>query len=254
MDTETKPDGKLNDRDSAIAALVDSYYDLQDVRIRCANRLRAALRDERLDPARVQMLHEGLAEALKAQERRIVRLCLSYLKNEPVWNDWLKGVRGIGPVLAAGLLAHVGYCERSPTVSALWAYAGQHVVNGEAPKRKRGEKANWNASLRVLVWKIGQSFVKVGDGYRALYLAEKARLRKLHPELAPYDPPRKRRDGGPLLRFTDGHVAAMAERKARKLFLSHYWDVARRIKGLPVREPYVLEQMGHTTRVPVILR
>ena len=32
-----------------------------------------------------------------------------------------------------------------------------------------------------------------------------------------------------------------------KIFLQHYWIVSRMVEGLPTREPYVQEKLGHTT-------
>lgn len=244
--------------DSAkVRVLVEVYYDVQAVRLGAQNRIRAAGRNGLGEDAE-QVLLDWLDERMERQESELKAMVLKEIRGEPLWKDWLKGVKGIGPCIAGGMIAWLGDCSRFDTVSKLWAYCGLHVVDGHAPKRAVGQKANWNATLRTLAWKAGKSFVMVGKGYRQVYDAEKARLRVLHPEGVPFDPPRftKPRDGEEkreLLQFSDGHVDAMARRKTVKLFFSHYWEQARTGAGLPIRDPYVLEQMGHTTKIPVIM-
>jgi hypothetical protein len=236
-----------------VRLLVEVYYDVQQVRVGAQNRVRAAA-TRGLAPESEQVLLDWLDSRMEKQERELKAMVLAQIKAEPIWEDWLKGVKGIGPCIAGGLMAWAGDCSRFDTVSKLWAYSGQHVVDGAAPRRKAGQKANWNPTMRTLCWKAGKSFVMVGDGYRAIYDAEKARLRVIHPVPVEYDPPRKTKAGEPLRMYSDGHVDAMARRKTVKLFLSHYWEKARTLAGLPVREPYALEQMGHTTRVAVVTK
>ena len=237
----------------AVRALVEVYYDVQKTRIAAEHRIRKA-GEHGLSEASVEALMDWVGERMDKQEAELKAMVLKQIRDEPLWKEWLEGVKGVGPCIAGGLMAWVGDCSRFDTVSKLWAFAGMHVVDGEAPRRKRGEKANWNATLRTLCWKAGQSFVRVGDGYRDLYLQEKARLRILHPEPIPFDPPRKKKDGTALLQYSDGHVDAMARRKVVKVFLGHYWEAARKQAGLPTREVYVIEHLGHTTPIPVVMR
>lgn len=57
-----------------------------------------------------------------------------------------------------------------PTVSKLWRYMGMSVDDGQAPKRRKGEKLNYSPRGRVLCHLMGEGIVKVGRGpYRALY-------------------------------------------------------------------------------------
>jgi len=46
--------------------------------------------------------------------------------------------------------------------------------------------------------------------------------------------------------WTKAHIDVAARRKMVKMFLSHLWVEWRRAAGLPVREPYVAEKLGHT--------
>jgi len=244
----------------AVRALVEVYYDVQKTRIAAQHRIRKA-GEHGLSEASVELLMDWVNERMEKQETELKAMVLKQINDEPLWKEWLEGVKGVGPCIAGGLMAWVGDCSRFDTISKLWAYCGMHVVDGEAPRRKRGERANWNGTLRTLCWKAGQSFVRVGEGYRDLYLQEKARLRLLHAEPIPFDPPRLKKlkpgeeaPAGEIMRFSDGHIDAMARRHTAKIFLAHYWQRARELAGLPIRAAYVVEHLGHTTPIPVVER
>ena len=237
---------------STVRILVETYYDVQSVRMQMQNRIRAAMQRGELSEAGAKVLQDWLDEHAAKQESSLKCMVQKQIKDEPLWTGWLEGVSGVGPCIGGGLMAWLGDCSKFDTVSKAWAYSGMHVVDGQAPKRARGEKANWNPTMRTLCWKAGKSFVMVGNGYRAIYDAEKARLRGLYPEPVEHDPPRKKKDGTPLLKFSDGHVDAMARRKTVKVFLAHYWQRAREMAGLPTRAVYCVEHLGHTTQIPVV--
>ena len=237
---------------SRLRALVGVYYDVQEVRISADHRIRKA-GEHGLTEDGVAALMDWVDTRMEKQETELKTMVMREIRDEQIWTEWLVGVKGVGPCITGGLLAWVGYCETFETVSKVWKFCGMDVKDGIAPRRQRGVKLTFNPALRTLCWKAGESFVKQGDGYRDLYLAEKTRLHGLYPEPAPYDPPRLKKDKSPLLRHTDGHLHAMAKRKVVKVFLSHYWQTARRMRDLPIREVYALEQLGHTTPIPVVM-
>lgn len=156
-------------------ALVDAYYRIQDNRKRTENQDAALERDEKPHDLIAWMF--GQYEVFEQQVKRALD---KYSGSHPV-GVWARDQVGIGPVLAAGLLAHIDI-TRSNTVGKLWAFAGLD------PTRtwERGEKRPWNAALKVLCWKIGEAFVKTstrdGSYYGALYaqrkLAEISRNRR----------------------------------------------------------------------------
>lgn len=125
------------------------------------------------------------------------------------------------------------------TISKLWAFFGEAVIDGAGQRRKKGEKSNWNAGAKVLAWKIGESFQKVGKSYRTLYENYKARITALHPE------PQKI-EGTKRTAYSKMHLNNMAKRYASKMFIAHTWLFWREFAGLPIREPYPLEH-GHTS-------
>lgn len=136
------------------------------------------------------------------------------------------------------------------TVSKYWAWWGLHVKDGKAPKRSRGDRINWNSALRTLAWKIGKQFVLQGEHYRKVYDEYKERVSATrlpvgictqYQECLAKMKKRKK----PACK---GHVDAMARRYAVKMFLSHLWEKWRELEGLPVRAPYVIDKLGHTTK------
>ena len=86
-------------------------------------------------------------------EGQIKRALEKYVDNHPV-GSWLTSIHGIGPVIAAGLLAHIDIA-RAPTVGHIWRFAGLDPTTKWEKKTRRP----WNAALKVLTWKAGESFV-----------------------------------------------------------------------------------------------
>jgi len=96
----------------------------------------------------------------------------------PIYN-WLKSIKGISHLLSAQLIAYIDI-DKFDKVSSLWHYVGMHVVGGTAPKRKRGSKIDWNPQLRMICYKISDSFIKQRTPkYRSIYDKEKKRQLKL---------------------------------------------------------------------------
>jgi len=84
----------------------------------------------------------------------------------PIW-DWLVGIKGIGPNLAAKLLALIDYPAPFPgsypghcaTISKLRRYAGYAVINGEIDKLSKGKRSVFNKDLKCLLWFIAHEFI-----------------------------------------------------------------------------------------------
>ena len=129
---------------------------------------------------------------------------------------YLKGVKGIGPILGGALVALIDI-EKAQHASSVWKYAG--LAPGQ--KRTKGQKIDYNPSLKVACWKIGEAFVKTKGTYRGIYDTSKLYYQHKYPE------------------YTKGHIHAMSKRRAVKLFLSDFWAAWREHEGLPVSEPFV---------------
>jgi hypothetical protein len=162
--------------------LVDAYYIMQKDRMAADARIR-----EMKQTGEPHAILDWLADNNRIMEGQIKRALHRYAETHLV-GDWLLATRGIGPVIAAGLLAHIDI-ERAKSPSAIWRYAGLDPT----VKWGKGQKRPWNADLKRLCWIIGESFVKSGgDGpYRTIYAERK--------ELYTAKKPRRRihRDRGP---------------------------------------------------------
>jgi hypothetical protein len=242
----------LNLKAHEIGEMVELYYDVQHLRIAHANK-------ERTEPP------SELAQWLDFWDHVGETVINGALKrwlegpDSPGEAKWAYGQIGIGPVLAAGLAAHIDV-TRADSVSAVWKFAG--LAPGYDRKVK-GTKLPYNARLKTLCWKLGESFCKVsnkeGATYGHLYAEFKAQEIKrnesgLYVEAAQRElsakkfktddsVTKKRLLAGML---SDGHLHSRAKRRAVKLFLSHYYVEGRKARGLSVREPYAIGILNHS--------
>jgi len=148
--------------------LVDTYYQMQEYRISSDNQVRSMATDG--EP------HETLSffgDQMRALEGQIKTVLKDWVETEPSdLGKWAISITGIGPVIAAGLLAHIDI-EKANTAGQIWRFAGLDPTS----VWNKGEKRPWNASLKVICWKAGESFVKVSgnekDVYGKYYIARK---------------------------------------------------------------------------------
>ncbi len=273
--------------------IANAYYDFQNTRISAMNQIRDVIRktsegiefneveekkekkdykkkytDNELLSKWNQLLIDGeitqksydyllecwkMVKETKNLEGKYKRAMLKFVKDVPIYKEWLSKIRGIGPVLSANLIKEFGDCSQYGTVSKLWAYTGNHVVDGIAPKREKGKRLSYSPRLRTLTWKLSDSLLKQNKGfYRKIYDDEKKKqLRKtyelgyLHEKY-----PQKRKSGKDIYPESAttlilGHAHNRALRKMRKIFLAHYWHVARELAGLKTEQTYVEGVLGH---------
>ena len=233
---------------------VDLYYQIQEFRKAAANQVRALLGDKKP----VNLLGWTLT-SMETVEKEIKQGLEIYTEHEPTgMGAWAKSICGIGPVLSAGLLAHIEI-KKAPTVGHIWRFAGLDPTS----EWKKGQKRPWNAALKVLTWKIGESFVKVSgnraDIYGKIWLERKAHetakndnyefreqadnalaRRKIGKETEAYK-------AYSIGKLPPAHIHARAKRYAVKLFLSHWWEEAyRRHFGKAPPLPYPIAMLGHS--------
>jgi hypothetical protein len=234
-----------------IGEMVELYYDSQHIRIQHANK-------ERTEPP--SELAEWLEFWTHAGETVIQGALKRWVESDdsPAEAKWAYDQIGIGPVLASGLAAHIDV-TKADSISAVWKFAGQ------APgfdRKVKGTKLPYNARLKTLCWKLGESFVKVSGKEGAIYgrlyaefKAEEIRRNEagLYKEAAARElaakkfkaedsVTKKRLKEGKL---SDAHLHARAKRRAVKIFLAHYYMEGRKARGLTVREPYATTILGH---------
>lgn len=220
---------KSLDRDSAMR-LVELYYRLQEHRIALGNQMSSLTKEDR--PAEVVGYYYDQIGTL---EKKLPTLLGNWGKLQP-GGDWALSQKGIGPVLVAALSAHINI-ERCNTAGKIWRFAGLDP----SVKWGKGQKRPYNARLKVICWKIGDSFVKVSGRDNAFYgqlyrqrkeyevarnesggnaacAAETLEIRNIK------DPPTLKTYQAGLL--PAGRVDLRARRWVVKLFLSHYQRVA----------------------------
>jgi hypothetical protein len=141
-----------------IADVVELYYDAQELRIKHANRERTE------GPGQ---LVSWLAYWLELGEKIIAGKLQGWVESSksPPETKWAYGQTGIGPVIAAGLAAHIDV-TKADSISAVWKFAG--LAPG-FDHRVKGQKLPYNSRLKVLTWKAGESFVKVSGKDSATY-------------------------------------------------------------------------------------
>lgn len=227
--------------------LVDSYYAMQAGRIRANNQIRALTQSG--EP------HESIAwlsTESRVLEEGVKRTLDAYSANHPVGKR-MRTVVGVGPVIAAGLLAHIDI-TRAPTAGAIWRYAGLDPTS----EWKKGEKRPHNASLKTLCWKLGESFVKVCNHKDAVYgklYQERKEAELVKNEAGAFaDQAAAKLEKFKIGKTTDAykaysigklppaHIHARAKRVAVKMFLSHLHQVWYEVEfGKKAPVPYVFE-------------
>lgn len=266
--------------------LVDIYYQMQSNRIRAAGQIRA------IDKSGGDKPHATLDWVLTQSEllETSIRSVLGEFAQAHVVGKWSQSICGIGAVISAGLIANIGmrfwkcaiadgknkpctatephgpacHEETVNTASRVWRYAGLDPTL----TWQKGQKRPWNASLKTLCWKIGQSFVKVSnndsDFYGKLYkqrksleierneagqFAEQASRILTEKKIGKETDAYKAYSQGKL---PPAHIQQRAERYAVKLFLSHWHQVAffAEFNALPPK-PYALSILGHADEIQV---
>lgn len=203
---------------------IDHYYQVQRHRVAMTLQIKQRERDEKESTAlieykeRMHDIEKGIAKYLKG------------VLNEHPMGEWLVGVKGIGPVLGAALVSFINI-ERAQHASSVWKFCGQAVdpETGRSDRRKKGVKCDYSPFMKTICWKIGESFVKTKGKYRGVYDTSREFYRRKFPE-------RIEVDG--KVKYNDGHIHAMAKRRAVKQFLSDFWVEWREVEGLPVSEPF----------------
>jgi len=262
--------------------LVNSYYTVQKDRIRAGNQVKSL--EKRGEPCH---LLKWLHEQFMLLEKQIALALDRYSKSHPV-GQWMRNIKGVGPVISAGLLAHLDI-EKAPTAGHFFSFAG---LNPQA-EWKPGERRPWNARLKTLCWKLGESFVKTAnrDGSiygplyaqrkkeeweknlrgeyveKAAYYLNKFKFRQtteaykwLSGQVCPQDaekfikgeitklPDKPSGPGVPML--PPGHIHERAKRWAVKIFLSNLHEVWYEwYYKKPAPAPYPLAYLGHAHKI-----
>lgn len=238
--------------DAEARFLVDAYYMMQDARIRAAHRERTL--NESGEPA---LLITWLLDRNFDLEKQVKVALGNYAKHHQI-GRWLLSIKGIGPVIASGLMAHIDI-HRAKYAGHIWSFAGLNP----GKEWKKGQKRPWNAALKTLcAYKLGESFVKVSNHEDSLY-GQFYRTRKREYEKANENGEYEEQAREILAakkfsksteaykalskgRLPQAQVHARARRVAVKLFISHFFERWYELvfNEIPPR-PYAIAILDH---------
>lgn len=187
---------------------------------------------------------------IESSETRGFNSLEKLLDDFPIYTEFLKDVRGVGPAMAAIIISEIDI-TKAEYPSSIHKYAGLDVVNGEGRSRKKhhleestyidkeGKEQTkmgitFNPFLKTkLVGVLGTSFLRSASEYRDYYDNYKNRLENAlaHKEK------------------TKGHRHNMAMRYMIKRFLIDLYVNWRTLEGLPVAKEYSEAKLGIVHKV-----
>lgn len=217
---------------------------------------------------------------LEQQETRQFNQLINTLEKIPIYTEYLAGVRGIGPALAAVLITYFDPVK-ARHVSSFWKYAGLDVGPDGAGRSRRAEHLvereytdkNGNLATRLsttynpwlkmkLLGALGPSFLRLGSPWREQFDNYKHRIlsnpNKQKVTLAEWkkiftdnkklvaESSLSEENMGIMMRqlWSPGRVKNAALRYMVKQFLMDFWIKWRTLEGLPVSEPYAVAVLG----------
>ena len=268
----------------AVRAFVKARMDFQHMRKAMSNRIgkKADGTNQDITDGRSFMADDveafkSYAEAAKKQEAKIARDLEKALKRFPIYNDFLSTVKGVGPISAGWIIGNFNI-DVATTVSKMWQYAGLNPGNVRGKKRiskskhkgepifrevegKDGNKElivltdemvkgdrptpgfvlPYNKPLRTaLVGVMADGFIKAQSPYcLEFYYPYKNRLEQKEASVTHL------KKDVPWMDVSKGHRDRAAKRYMIKMFIKDLYVAWRTIEGLPVREPYQVEYLGH---------
>jgi len=230
--------------------LVQSYYAQQDWRIAAAHRARELAK--RGQPSAILSYQTRQWRYLEAQIHRVLGV---YAERFRV-GRWSMSICGIGPVITAGLIAHIDP-HKAHTPSQTWKFAGLAPGQG----RVAGKKLDYSPTLKQLAYHIGSCLIRFSNHpkqfYRDYYRARKEYETTRNEQLRYAEQAAKalkskkwdtKKDAYAYLTkgmLPPGHIQARCRRWVAKLFLAHFTQAYRISEGLEVREPYAISYLGH---------
>jgi hypothetical protein len=243
--------------EAEVRFIVTNYYDAQDARKRGDMQLRhLGDKDDPTTPGPAKLL-SWWTDRQADIEKDILKMLKAFADSRPV-GQWMMAQHGIGPVIAAGLLAHIDI-EKAPTVGHIWRFAGLDPTC----TWKKGEKRPFNAQLKQICWHAGQCFKRQwthADCFYGHLYGEKKKMIVERNEAGHYAERAKvfvTRSADVRKTLADGklpanNLDAQATRFATKIFLSHmhavmYWT--RYHKAPP--KPFAISILGHVHEIAI---
>lgn len=244
--------------------LLNSMYDLQKLRISLDNRLKICKdgSNQKQPTENAMYADDASAETLMLIENKVKEveeMTKKEIKNMvsrfSEWNDFLKGVKGCGEVMAAVLISQIDI-EKITNASKLIAYAG--INPGMKKGKKKDEDGNvyetdtlvrgdrptkgflipYNKFLKAkLMGVLADSFIKSKSEYAKYYYDTKTRLENSALTV-------NGKENSKWSEESKLHIHNAAKRKMIYMFLIDVYRNFRLLNDLPVRNLYMEEYLG----------
>lgn len=236
--------------------LVANYYTAQDARKR-EDMQRRHFGDITHQEANVVL--DWARDAHAEIEAGVLRGLKNYAEASPV-GYWMMAQHGVGPVIAAGFLAHLDI-EKAPTAGHFWSFAGLNP----SCKWEKGEKRPYNAQLKQLCYHLGECIKRTwkdeGSFYGPIYGTRKELLVERNER--GYNAERAKtfrtqsKDVRKVLaegKLPAGNLDRQACNYVAKIFLSHLHAVMLWDKyGDAVSLPYSIAMLNHAHFIEIPL-
>lgn len=244
--------GKLTNPEARF--LVSQYYDMQNMRKRADMQIR------HLGDKVLPTLLQYTADSAAMIEAQLVKGLKNFAESDPV-GLWMLAQDGVGPVIAAGMLAHLDI-EKAPTAGHFWSFAGLDPTR----KWEKGQKRPWNADMKQLCYHLGECAKRISwkeDAFYGRFYLERKKLIEERNATGGYAERAKTfftksAEWKKVLeesKLPAGNLDRQACNITAKIFLSHlhavmYWNRYHRAPA----KPFAIAVLGHAheVRIPKI--
>jgi DNA uptake protein ComE-like DNA-binding protein len=201
--------------------------------------LKHTLKDRGYEFTKIYLIEEQI-EKIDALINDVEKEINRNLKSFPIWEQFLKNVKGIGPGHAGAIISLIGKADRFHSISALRKYSGWYVEDGKPARKKAKTQGGYSPKMKQYLFWFAEATIKAKHYYYEIYLKAKRDELKNHPEWEGLKAEKgKKIDGIPM------HIHRRAMRKMIQLFLSDLFCVWRDIEGFPPTTPYPIAILGH---------
>ncbi len=120
---------------------------------------------------------------LEKKEARLNRQLKKCCEEIPIYNTVKEVMVGIGPSILSSIIAPVQDISLFDTVGKFKAFCGLHVLeNGAFPRKRVGERCNWNPGARQAFFLLGEQFNRrAGMFWGTRLLENKVMYKNKHP-------------------------------------------------------------------------
>lgn len=194
-----------------VSVLFSEYYKIVEDRTRKKNQLHAFKHKlELLTPEKevkkVINTRKSTIKSLDKEVSAIQKQLLKLLKESPLWARYLKNIKGVGVVTAAGIIGSVKRFSRFPSKSSIRHFAGMIPKKGNY---------DYSRQLKQALYNFVQGIIKNKTPYwREMYDNIKVYYKEKHPDWKP------------------GRVDAYAKKFVQTKFLYKLWIEGTKIESL----------------------